>query len=117
MPLMSDWIEDDEEPETLAGFLRSPASTQRPSFRSRPPTLTIRDGRYLPYFGTSGFPKGAALSSRALLGGRASSVFAGVFLGKKIWLSSRCRGRTSWRKYCALRLMAAFADVFSIAST
>jgi len=33
--------------------------------------------------GTSGFPKGAALSSRALLGGRSSTVFAGVFLGQK----------------------------------
>ena len=31
--------------------------------------------------GTSGFPKGAALSSNALLGARASTVIAGVFLG------------------------------------
>ena len=33
--------------------------------------------------GTSGFPKGAALSSRALLGARASTVLAGLFLGPK----------------------------------
>jgi acyl-CoA synthetase (AMP-forming)/AMP-acid ligase II len=33
--------------------------------------------------GTSGFPKGVALSSRALLGGRASTAIAGVFLGPK----------------------------------
>ena len=31
--------------------------------------------------GTSGFPKGAALSSNALLGARASTVLAGLFLG------------------------------------
>ena len=33
--------------------------------------------------GTSGFPKGAALSSRALLGARASTVLAGLLLGPK----------------------------------
>src|ERR1019366_386559 len=33
--------------------------------------------------GTSGFPKGAALSSTALLGARSSTVIAGVFLGPK----------------------------------
>ena len=33
--------------------------------------------------GTSGFPKGAALSSDALLGGRASTLLASVFLGSK----------------------------------
>jgi long-chain acyl-CoA synthetase len=33
--------------------------------------------------GTSGFPKGAALSSNALLGGRASTVLASFFLGPK----------------------------------
>lgn len=33
--------------------------------------------------GTSGFPKGAALSSNALLGGRASTVLAGIFLGSR----------------------------------
>ncbi len=33
--------------------------------------------------GTSGFPKGAALSSNALLGARASTVLAGLFLGPK----------------------------------
>ena len=32
--------------------------------------------------GTSGFPKGAALSSNALLGARASTVLAGLFLGQ-----------------------------------
>jgi acyl-CoA synthetase (AMP-forming)/AMP-acid ligase II len=33
--------------------------------------------------GTSGFPKGAALSSNALLGGRSSTVLASFFLGPK----------------------------------
>ena len=33
--------------------------------------------------GTSGFPKGAALSSRALLGARASTVLAGLILGSR----------------------------------
>ena len=33
--------------------------------------------------GTSGFPKGAALSSDALLGGRASTVLASVFLDRR----------------------------------
>ena len=33
--------------------------------------------------GTTGFPKGAALSSSALLGARASTVFTGLFLGPK----------------------------------
>jgi acyl-CoA synthetase (AMP-forming)/AMP-acid ligase II len=33
--------------------------------------------------GTSGFPKGAALSSNALLGGRSSTVLASLFLGSK----------------------------------
>jgi acyl-CoA synthetase (AMP-forming)/AMP-acid ligase II len=33
--------------------------------------------------GTSGFPKGAALSSNALLGGRSSTVLASFFLGSK----------------------------------
>ena len=37
--------------------------------------------------GTSGFPKGAALSSNALLGARASTVLAGLFWGRRIWRS------------------------------
>ena len=47
--------------------------------------------------GTSGFPKGAALSSNALLGARASTVLAGLFLGPQgSCARSRCPGRTLW---------------------
>ena len=78
------WIQSDEAGETLDGFLRAPAADG------------VTDDQFPPYdidpsatvavfhtSGTSGFPKGAALSSRALLGGRASTVIAGVVLGPK----------------------------------
>ena len=74
------WIQSDEEPETLQGFLR-PAQEEAPL-----PPAEIDPGATVAIFhtsGTSGFPKGAALSSRALLGARSSSVLAGLFLGPK----------------------------------
>ncbi len=74
------WIQSDEEPETLEGFLR-PAHDQAPL-----PPVEIDPGATVAIFhtsGTSGFPKGAALSSRALLGARSTSVLAGLFLGPK----------------------------------
>jgi acyl-CoA synthetase (AMP-forming)/AMP-acid ligase II len=78
------WIQSDDDSETLAGFLRAPNAgegTETPF----PPTA-IAPAATIAVFhtsGTSGFPKGAALSSRALLGGRASTVLARLFLGPK----------------------------------
>lgn len=73
------WIQADEE-ETLDGFLRI-SKTYSPS-----PPLTIDPAATVAIFhtsGTSGFPKGAALSSNALLGARASTVLTGLFLGPR----------------------------------
>ncbi len=74
------WIQADDETETLDGFVRV-CYTGAPF----PPTA-IDPAATVAVFhtsGTSGFPKGAALSSNALLGARASTVLAGVFLGPK----------------------------------
>jgi acyl-CoA synthetase (AMP-forming)/AMP-acid ligase II len=76
------WIQADDEPETLDGFVRVAGTDAEPPF---PPTQ-LDPGATVAVFhtsGTSGFPKGAALSSRALLGARASTVLAGLFLGPK----------------------------------
>jgi acyl-CoA synthetase (AMP-forming)/AMP-acid ligase II len=74
------WIQADNEPETLEGFLRpGPSGTAFPPSGVEPSaTIAIFHTS-----GTSGFPKGAALSSRALLGARASTVLVGPFLGRK----------------------------------
>ncbi len=79
------WIQAEDEPETLAhqtvdGFLRPTSSGQsiEPAFVDPKATIAIFHTS-----GTSGFPKGAALSSNALLGARASTVLAGLFLGSK----------------------------------
>ena len=74
------WIQADDEAETLDGFVRV-GDTGVPF----PPT-TIDPTATVAVFhtsGTSGFPKGAALSSNALLGARASTVLAGLFLGPR----------------------------------
>jgi acyl-CoA synthetase (AMP-forming)/AMP-acid ligase II len=74
------WIEADDEAETLEGFLRV-GETGAPF-----PPVAIDPAATIAVFhtsGTSGFPKGAALSSTALLGGRASTMLAGLFLGPK----------------------------------
>src|SRR5450631_2643033 len=78
------WIQSDDEPETLDGFLRAPNSGANAG-TPFPPTA-IDPAATVAIFhtsGTSGFPKGAALSSRALLGGRASTVLAKLFLSHK----------------------------------
>ncbi len=74
------WIQADNEPETLQGFLR-PA----PGGDAFPPTVIDPSATVAIFHtsGTSGFPKGAALSSRALLGARASTVLAGLFLNQR----------------------------------
>ncbi len=74
------WIQADNEIETLPGFLR-PGPTE--DFFS---PFAIDPGATVAVFhtsGTTGFPKGAALSSRALLGARSSTVLAGLLLGPK----------------------------------
>ena len=74
------WIQADDEIETLDGFVRV-GDTGAPF----PPTV-IDPAATVAVFhtsGTSGFPKGAALSSNALLGARASTVLAGLFLGPR----------------------------------
>lgn len=74
------WIQADDEPETLDGF-------QRVEFAGAPfPPTVIDPAATIAVFhtsGTSGFPKGAALSSNALLGARASTVLTGLFLGPR----------------------------------
>ncbi len=74
------WIQADDEAETMDGFVRASSS-------SAPlPPATIDPAATVAVFhtsGTSGFPKGAALSSNALLGARESMVLSGLFLGPR----------------------------------
>lgn len=75
---VSTWIQADEETETLEGFVR--VNEAGVSY----PPIAIDPAATIAVFhtsGTSGFPKGAALSSNALLGARASTVLARLFLG------------------------------------
>jgi acyl-CoA synthetase (AMP-forming)/AMP-acid ligase II len=81
---VSTWIQSDDELDTIDGFLRAPGPNDVAT--STFPPVAIDPGETAAIFhtsGTSGFPKGAALSSRALLGGRASTVVAGLFLGSR----------------------------------
>ena len=74
------WIQADDDQETLDGFLRA-SGTNTPFA-----PVTIDPAATVAIFhtsGTSGFPKGAALSSNALLGARASTVLVGIFLGPR----------------------------------
>jgi long-chain acyl-CoA synthetase len=74
------WIQSDDETETLDGFVR--VGECGAPFAPTP----IDPGATIAVFhtsGTSGFPKGAALSSRALLGARATTVLTGVILGPR----------------------------------
>jgi len=74
------WVQADNESETLEGF-------SRVTLDGAPlPPFAIDPAATIAVFhtsGTSGFPKGAALSSNALLGGRALTAFAGLILGPK----------------------------------
>ena len=74
------WIQADDEQETLDGFLRVSATTAPSSPATIDPAATVA---IFHTSGTSGFPKGAALSSNALLGARASTVLSGVLLGSR----------------------------------
>jgi len=78
------WIQADDEAETLDGFVRvrdhvGAAGTHFPP-SAIDPAATIA---VFHTSGTSGYPKGAALSSNALLGARASTVLTGLFLGPR----------------------------------
>jgi acyl-CoA synthetase (AMP-forming)/AMP-acid ligase II len=78
------WIQADDEAETLDGFIRIPVDD--PGAVTPFPPTAIDPTATIAVFhtsGTSGFPKGAALSSNALLGARSSTVLAGLILGPK----------------------------------
>ncbi len=77
-------LDGDAETETLDGFVRAPGDGKAAG-EPFPPSV-IDPGATIAVFhtsGTSGFPKGAALSSRALLGARASTLLAGFIVGPK----------------------------------
>ncbi len=77
---VSTWIQADDEPETLDGFVRT--GITGPFF----PPAAIDPAATVAIFhtsGTSGFPKGAVLSSNALLGARSSTVLTGALLGPR----------------------------------
>jgi|CZKF01.1.fsa_nt_gi acyl-CoA synthetase (AMP-forming)/AMP-acid ligase II len=72
------WIQADNEQATVDGFMRVGETGAAFPPTAVDPAATVA---IFHTSGTSGFPKGAALSSNALLGARASTVIAGVFLG------------------------------------
>jgi len=74
------WIQADDGIETLEGFLRVGGGLAASAPVAIDPAATVA---IFHTSGTSGFPKGAALSSNALLGARASTVLAGLFLGPR----------------------------------
>lgn len=74
------WIQVDEQRESIEGFLRPQDAEDYFDPVTLDPKATIA---VFHTSGTTGFPKGAALSSNALLGARASTVLAGLFLGKR----------------------------------
>ena len=74
------WIQADNEKETLDGFVRVGDAGVVFAPTAIDPKATIA---VFHTSGTTGFPKGAALSSRALLGARSSTVLTGLFLGPK----------------------------------
>jgi long-chain acyl-CoA synthetase len=74
------WIQEDDEKETLDGFVRRGDCGVIFQPTAIDPKATIA---VFHTSGTTGFPKGAALSSKALLGARSSTVLSGLFLGPK----------------------------------
>jgi acyl-CoA synthetase (AMP-forming)/AMP-acid ligase II len=74
------WIQADDEAETLDGFARVSNSGAPLPPAAIDPATTIA---VFYTSGTTGFPKGAALSSKALFGARSSTLIAGLFLGSK----------------------------------
>jgi acyl-CoA synthetase (AMP-forming)/AMP-acid ligase II len=74
------WIDSGEDAEVLDGFLREEPMNDRFAPSEIDPAATIG---VFHTSGTSGFPKGAALSSRALLGARSSTVISSLVLGQR----------------------------------
>ena len=74
------WIQSDGSGVELSGFLRPAGSGETFTATAIDPAATIA---IFHTSGTSGFPKGAALSSRSLLGARSSTVLAGLFLSSR----------------------------------
>jgi acyl-CoA synthetase (AMP-forming)/AMP-acid ligase II len=74
------WIQADNDAETMEGFLRVRDTGASFAPTAVDPAATIA---IFHTSGTTGFPKGAALSSNALLGARASTVLTGWFLGPR----------------------------------
>jgi acyl-CoA synthetase (AMP-forming)/AMP-acid ligase II len=74
------WIQADAESETMDGFLRVQGDGTALPPAAIDPAATVA---IFHTSGTSGFPKGAALSSNALLGARATTVLTSLFLGPK----------------------------------
>jgi len=74
------WIEADRETETMDGFVRVGETGAPFAPTDIDPSATVA---VFHTSGTSGHPKGAALSSKALLGARSSTVLAGIFLGPR----------------------------------
>jgi acyl-CoA synthetase (AMP-forming)/AMP-acid ligase II len=74
------WIQADNQQETLPGFVRV-IDCDAPF----PPTVIDPSATVAVFHtsGTSGFPKGAALSSTALLAARVSTSIAGTILGPR----------------------------------
>ena len=73
------WIQADEA-DILDGFVRVSGKYSPSAPVTIDPAATVA---IFHTSGTSGFPKGAALSSNALLGARASTVLTGLFLGPR----------------------------------
>ncbi len=74
------WIQVDDEAKTMDGFLRLGDCGEPFPPSAIDPATTVA---VFHTSGTSGFPKGAALSSTALLGARSSTVLASLFLGPR----------------------------------
>jgi long-chain acyl-CoA synthetase len=74
------WIQADGETETLDGFVRPGGTVETFAPVMIDPATTVA---IFHTSGTSGFPMGAALSSNALLGARASTVLTGFLLGPR----------------------------------
>jgi acyl-CoA synthetase (AMP-forming)/AMP-acid ligase II len=77
------WIQSerrDDNATAMEGFLRMSGGGEA----ALPPTVIDPTATIAVFHtsGTSGYPKGAALSSNALLGGRISTVFFGLVLGR-----------------------------------
>jgi acyl-CoA synthetase (AMP-forming)/AMP-acid ligase II len=86
--IQADQPQSDDSDQPLDGFLRLPGPHSDTDTATGAPFLptAIDPGATIAVFhtsGTSGFPKGAALSSRALLGARSTTVLASLVLGQK----------------------------------